>query len=130
MGFRMPDTEARRRRLQEALNRIVERLAQTDVIRAILFGSFGRGSIHSASDIDLILIRDDPAPFLQRLERARHELNAPVALDLLVYTPAEFEELSRSSSFVRRATREGRVVYEASRPSRGRPCAGPGSSCA
>lgn len=116
MGFRMPDVEQRRRRLQAALDLIVQRLAHTDVTRAILFGSVARGAVHSRSDIDLILIRNDPAPFLQRLERARRELDPPVALDVLVYTPAEFEELQRTSSFVRLAAREGRVIYEAARP--------------
>lgn len=114
MGFRMPAGEERRHRLQQALDVLRDRLARTDVRRAILFGSFNRGAVHSGSDIDLILIRDDPAPFFKRLERARKELDVPVAVDLFVYTPEEFAQLSETSSFVRQAAREGRVIYEAS----------------
>lgn len=36
-----------------------------------------------------------------------------MALGVLVYTPAEFEELQRTRFFVRLAAREGRVIYEA-----------------
>ena len=113
MGFQMPDVAARQRRLREALNAVVERLKRTDVHRAILFGSVARGTLHSRSDIDLILIRNDASPFLQRLERARGELGVPVALDLLVYTPEEFARLRQTSPFVRQAVAEGRVIYEA-----------------
>ncbi len=55
-----------------------------------------------------------PGRFLDRLavvDEALRERDVP--LDVLVYTSEEFAELSRSRPFLRRALREGRVLYEA-----------------
>ena len=39
---------------------------------------------------------------------------ATIAMDLLVYTPEEIQTARETSSFLRRALDEGRVVYERS----------------
>ena len=51
-------------------------------------------------------------PFVERLARFYRELDAGVALDLLVYTPEEFERM-RERPFVRRILEEGRVLHAA-----------------
>jgi hypothetical protein len=51
-------------------------------------------------------------PFIPRLEALYLEIVPRVGLDLLVYTPKEWEEM-RHRSFVRRALAEGRVLHAA-----------------
>ena len=81
--------------------------------RAILFGSHARGTADRRSDIDLIIVDDEPLRYLDRLTKYFDELSAalPVAVDLFVYTTAELVDLA-SRHFVRRALAEGQVVYE------------------
>jgi hypothetical protein len=68
--------------------------------------------IHSAA-YPLLLVRDDPGPFLERLERAYTLLQPRVAMDIVVYTEEEIEDLKDANPFAKRALKEGVVVYEA-----------------
>ncbi len=104
--------ERRRRRLETELDRIVAALPQFGVRRAIVFGSLAKGNVRGGSDLDLILIADSQESFSERCARFYRALRPSIGLDLLVYTPAEFEVM-RSGSFLRRALTEGRSVYEA-----------------
>ena len=104
--------ERRRRRLESELDRIVAALPQLGVRRAILFGSLAKGNVGRGSDLDLILVTDSHDSFAERCAKFYRALRPSIGLDLLVYTPEEFETL-RSGSFLRRALAEGRLVYEA-----------------
>ena len=93
---------------------MVERLKALGATRVILFGSVARGEVGKRSDLDLIVVLDAPGRFLDRLalvDEALRERDVP--LDVLVYTPEEFAELSRTRPFLRRALREGRVLHAA-----------------
>lgn len=106
--------QRRRARLEAALPGMVERLKALGATRVILFGSLARGDTGKRSDVDLIVVLDAPGRFLDRLglvDDALRERDVP--LDLLVYTKDEFAELSRARPFLKRALREGRVLYEA-----------------
>lgn len=107
--------EERRERLEAELPAMVERLKTLGARRVILFGSLARGAVGKRSDIDLIVVFDEaPARYLDRLalvDEALRERGVP--LDVVVYTTAEFADLARTRAFVRRAVREGRVLYEA-----------------
>ena len=106
--------ESRRSRLEAALPGMVERLKTLGAKRVVLFGSLARGEVGKRSDVDLIVVLDAPGRFLDRLALVDEALrDRDVPLDALVYTSDEFAELSRSRPFVRRALREGRVLYEA-----------------
>lgn len=106
--------EDRRARLEAALPGMVERLAALGAKRVILFGSLARGDVGKRSDLDLIVVLDAPGRFLDRLALVDEALrDRDVALDALVYTSEEFEELSRTRPFLRRALREGRVLHAA-----------------
>ena len=76
------------------------------------FGSFARGDVGRASDLDLIAVMESDLPFIRRLEQLYGEIVPEVGLDLLVYTPEEFGYM-RERSFVRHALTEGRVLYAA-----------------
>ncbi len=104
--------ERRRRQLEAELERIVRALPGLGVRRALLFGSLARGDVRRQSDLDLILIVDPGEPFVERCSRFYQALIPSVGMDLLVYTPEEFEAM-RERPFLRRALREAKVIYEA-----------------
>ncbi len=99
--------------LQQAADRIVMELRQrTDVQKIILFGSFATGTAGSRSDLDLLVVQETKTVFLDRADDLTRNLRPGVALDLLVYTPEEWESLKLTRSFVAQIAREGRVLYE------------------
>jgi len=100
----------RRRQLELELSRIVAAMPQLGVQRALLFGSLAEGSVGIASDLDLILIVPTTESFLERCARFYRALTPAVGMDLLVYTPEEFEAL-RVRPFFRRALARVRIVY-------------------
>lgn len=76
----------------------------------LLFGSLARGGIGSESDIDLIVVKETEKKFLDRLDEFYEDVS--VAIDLLVYTPDEFNHLKKRS-FIKKAMEEGVTLYEA-----------------
>ncbi len=97
--------------LERELERIVQVLRQMGVQRIILFGSAAREEITVWSDLDLIVVLDSSLPFVKRLGLLYERIQPRVGLDLLAYTPQEFETL-RERPFIRQALQEGRVLYE------------------
>lgn len=92
--------------------RIREYLAGTNVLRGILFGSFARGDADFASDADLVLVEDTDRPFVERGMTHLPLFRLGVGMDLIVYTPAEYERLlSDGNPLVRRVAEEGKVIY-------------------
>lgn len=100
-------------RVRSRVNKIIRALKPFDPERVILFGSAARGDADQYSDIDIAIIKDTHARFLDRLATV-YDLIAPdFALDILVYTPEEFAEMqARENSFAEEITREGIVIYE------------------
>lgn len=76
--------------VHEHLPTLRERLAPLQVIA---FGSRVRGDALSTSDLDLILVspRFASVPFLRRPVALLELLDYPAGLELLCYTPEEFE---------------------------------------
>lgn len=63
------------------------------------------------TDLDLIVIMDTGQDVLHRTTGLVQKLQPSVDLDLLVYTPQEFEQM-REGAFLRHAVESGRVIYE------------------
>lgn len=72
-----------------------EALARFGYERAILFGSAARGDVHEESDIDVIVIKRTALPFVERGKALLLAMPPGPALDVLVYTPEEWERLTR-----------------------------------
>ncbi len=81
--------------------------------KIILFGSYSDGTYTKDSDIDLLLIKKtDKHPIWRRVE-ARKASKARIPMDILVYTPAEFEQLLNDKSFfILDVMRNGKILYE------------------
>jgi predicted nucleotidyltransferase len=105
---------ARQERLERELNRWLPLLiAHEEPEKIILFGSFCSGELSEWSDLDLVIVKETQAPFLDRIRQVLELLKPQVGVDVLVYTPGEFEQLSRERRFVRQEiVGKGRVVYE------------------
>jgi predicted nucleotidyltransferase len=95
------------------IKKIVNALKPYDPERVILFGSAARGDADAHSDIDIVVIKETSARFLDRLGRVYALIDGNFAFDALVYTPKEFAEMqARENPFVERVVREGVTIYE------------------
>jgi predicted nucleotidyltransferase len=87
------------------------------VEKILLFGSYAKENYNEDSDIDLIVISSDfkNMNFLERLEMLssfrKSKLTQSVAMDIIGYTPEEFKNISKESIIMRKAIKEGKIVY-------------------
>ena len=96
------------------VRQVVDDLKGYAPIKVILFGSAARGEADEFSDLDFVVIKATEQPFLDRLKEAALMCKAPGAIDVLVYTPQEWQRMQEDGSpFAERVLREGRIVYEA-----------------
>jgi predicted nucleotidyltransferase len=81
--------------------------------RLILFGSRAEGRADEWSDYDFVVVSPDfeGVPFLKRLPDLYELWDVPVGIDILCYTPSEFEQLVSQASLVHEAAATGvRVI--------------------
>jgi len=96
------------------VHQVVEELKPYQPLRVVLFGSAARGDADEFSDLDFVVIKQTEKPFLERLKEAALLVNIPGSVDILVYTPEEWQRMQAvESPFAERVLAEGRVVYEA-----------------
>ena len=79
--------------------------------RALLFGSYARGTADAYSDVDVLIVWPTACDFFERRAFFEDILAAFPGCDLLVYTPAELEDL-RERGVVYQALEEGIALYE------------------
>ena len=112
--------------MKEKLKTLLQVLQGYHPQRIILFGSAARGEADADSDLDVLVIKDTPDPFVRRLEAMAELCPFGVHADILVYTPDELQQMiDDGNPFILRALREGRTIYEA-RPLGGAALAAPG----
>jgi len=77
--------------------------------RVILFGSRARGDHLKHSDYDIVVVSRafEGCPFLERLSMLFGLWDYEFGLDILAYTPEEFEEKKAELGVVGRAANEG-----------------------
>lgn len=83
--------------------------------RALVFGSYARGTADAASDLDLLIVCETDLPFVERFRLFPEILDAFPGVELVVYTPGELEEMRSRGGFVEHVEGEGIVIYEDSR---------------
>jgi len=98
--------------LEAAVDEVVDQLrGLPEVRRVILFGSYARGRRDLYTDLDLLVVMDSDLDFVTRNAAVAGQIRCGVALDLLVYTPAEIER-TQEQPFLRHVLATGKVVYE------------------
>lgn len=84
-----------------------------DPLKIILFGSEAHGTPRADSDIDLVVIKETKERFLQRLKKVASIVESWDAMDVLVYTPKEWEQgLQTGNYFIKELEETGKVIYE------------------
>lgn len=102
--------------IQEAVRRLAERFRPD---RIILFGSYARGTADEYSDVDFMVIteaakRKNRHKMMAEMDGALSGLR--IAKDIVVLTPAEFEEdKGIPGTTARYVSQEGRLLYERKR---------------
>jgi len=100
--------------MEECLNALLQALQRYHPQRVILFGSAARGEADAESDLDVLVIKDTPEPFVHRLETMAKLCPPGVHADILVYTPEELRQMAAEGNpFIVQALQEGKVLYEA-----------------
>jgi uncharacterized protein len=96
---------------RESLVRLLKRKLSVheNVRQAFLFGSAVTGEIHPWSDVDLVIVAETSEPFIERPRQFFDLLDIGIPVDVLVYTPAEFKEMRKSSSGFWKCFREAHV---------------------
>lgn len=99
--------------IEEKLESVIAGLKLYDADKAILFGSCARGDADVYSDIDLIVIKETDRRFLDRLADVIEAIQPSFGIDVLVYTPEEFERmLAEENPLLTEAMKHGKVIYE------------------
>jgi predicted nucleotidyltransferase len=82
--------------------------------KIILFGSMAPGDVHEWSDLDLVIIKETKQPFVQRSEEIALLCLAPIGVDYLVYTPAEFKQMvaDKNPFILEEIIKKGKILYE------------------
>ena len=80
--------------------------------KIILFGSKARGDDWKRSDYDFIIVSSKfrGMHWLKRISKVVGLWNIPVGIDVLPYTPEEFEDKKKYSSIVRSALKNSRLI--------------------
>jgi predicted nucleotidyltransferase len=98
--------------MSDLKDKIIETFLPFNPEKIILFGSMARNDHDEVSDIDIIVVYGTDKRFLDRLEELYASWNIPKAVDILAYTPTEFEEMAAESAFMQKILSEGRIIYE------------------
>jgi predicted nucleotidyltransferase len=79
-----------------------------------LIGSRARGDAPAESDIGVIIVAESDRPAVERFKDYLPAILAPgIAVDLFVYTPAEFDHmLAEERPFLVRALEDAKVIHE------------------
>ena len=82
--------------------------------KIILFGSLVGEDWDEESDIDVIIVYNTDKPFLDRLKELYMVWDIPKAVDILAYTPSEFNNMYKNSYFLKDVVDGGETLYERS----------------
>jgi predicted nucleotidyltransferase len=103
----------RHEKLHAELARAVDELKKMGAERIVLIGSMAEGNTGPFSDIDLVVVMPTQERFLDRLKAAYGRIQPSVAMDILVYSPQELDDLRKTSAFIFHALEKGRILYAA-----------------
>ncbi len=98
-------------KIDEIVNKIALRF---DPDKIILFGSYASGNPGHDSDLDLLIVQESDQPRHYRgFEIRKSLIGAGIPMDIIVYTPSEFEsEKNTKFSFIHNALKTSKVLYE------------------
>ncbi len=84
--------------LSDIISFLQRKLAKRDITSCFLFGSLALKETTPWSDIDILIITETEKSFIERPLDYQELFELGVTLDIIVYTPEEFEKVKRSTS--------------------------------
>lgn len=117
LGERLQELFDRRAVLERECDRVKRVLVDRyHAERLILFGSLADADpdkVHQWSDLDLFIVKQTPRPFIERAGEILDLIEPRVAVNVLVYTPDEFERArdERHGFVVDEVVGRGRVLF-------------------
>lgn len=105
---------SRRNKLERNLKKVLKALVQKyRPERIIIFGSFAKGDVGPASDIDILIVKETNKRYFDRISDVTRICDYDVGIDFLVYTPEEYDEALKSNTFFKdEIIGKGKVLYE------------------
>ncbi|GHU48327.1 hypothetical protein FACS1894200_05170 [Spirochaetia bacterium] len=108
--------------IDTVLRDLITSLKPSDPYKIVLFGSYAKGTATVDSDIDLMVILDNDEVAKTWTERSMkkadirklvREINYKYAMDILVYSRAEFKMVKElGNPFIDEVEETGRIIYE------------------
>ena len=99
--------------LEEVAGRLRGPLQRIGAHRAYVFGSYATGTADRYSDLDLLIVAPTELGPFERARLLPEAWELGVAVDVLFYTPSEWDELvARGSPLATRILDEGRLIHE------------------
>jgi len=96
-------------KVYKKLIRFVSKIKKRFPIKEVyLFGSFARGEIHEASDIDLIIVGEFKEKLFERIQKIISLTDLPI--EPLIYTPQEFKKLKKRNLFIKKIISEAKIL--------------------
>lgn len=92
---------------------VLTRLSPYNPDRVIFFGSFARNESDELSDIDLVIIKETDDDFFSRIRKVLKILDLKTAIDVLVYTPSEFQTMQEQGNVLIESILEEGIVLDA-----------------
>lgn len=108
-----PSSRAAPPSLDQIRPRLAEFCSGHGIMRAIVFGSYARGTQTRKSDLDLVIVMDTKKRFLDRYDDVKeiHDHVPGVHVEMLIYTEHELRAIAHRP-FMRQILREGVVIHE------------------
>lgn len=102
-------TAQQKKIIQQLVDRIQEGYSPEKII---LFGSYAYGEPRSFSDVDLAVIKDTKKSFHDRNVEVRLLLReSKFPIDVVVFTPKEFEQKKTTNPFLADIATKGKLMY-------------------
>ncbi len=100
---------------QEQIRKVVKTIVEGyNPRKIILFGSYAYGHPTEDSDLDILVIKDDDLPGIQRNRKVRNFLkDFSIPIDVIVKSSLEFDTLKDViGTVIYPANKYGKVIYE------------------
>jgi len=80
--------------------------------KIVLYGSLAGGKVNRWSDLDLMIIKNTKKRFYDRIGEVLQLTKPRQPLDVLVYTPEEYQQMKQDSWFVgEEIAKKGKTIY-------------------
>lgn len=102
----------RKELLQSSLERLLPHLERMGAVKVVVFGSLADGTIHSRSDLDILVVMPQERSGREWSRIIYSEIDRAVASDILVFNTVELAEEVEVNVFLQQVMSNGRSVFE------------------